>query len=299
MNVTALVRYDAACRAVADAKSIDEVKDIRDRAVAMAAYARQAKNRDLEADAIEIRMRATRQLDLMRQAQKEAVGLNRGAAVPTRVDHKPTLASQGIDKNLAHQARQLGAMSEDAFEKAVANARAAVAKDAAIIRGTQGTGENEWYTPAEFIAKARAVLGIIDLDPASSEHAQKSVQALTYFSIEDDGLSRDWHGSIWLNPPYAQPYIEQFADKMIGEVNACRVTSAIMLTHNYTDTAWFQKLAHASSAICFTRGRVRFEAPDGKLASPTQGQAFFYFGTDAEAFADIFESVGFIAGTLR
>jgi len=37
--------------------------------------------------------------------QKETVGLNRGAAVPTRVDDKPTLAPQGIDKNLAHQAR--------------------------------------------------------------------------------------------------------------------------------------------------------------------------------------------------
>jgi hypothetical protein len=52
-------------------------------------------------------MRATRRLDQLRQAQRETVGLNRGAAVPTRVDDKPTLASQGIDKNLAHQARSL------------------------------------------------------------------------------------------------------------------------------------------------------------------------------------------------
>jgi hypothetical protein len=56
------------------------VKDIRDQAVAMAAYARQAKNRDLEADAVEIRLRATRRLDQLRRAQKETVGLNQGAA---------------------------------------------------------------------------------------------------------------------------------------------------------------------------------------------------------------------------
>src|SRR5262245_33425852 len=93
----------------------------------MAAYARQAKNRDLEADAVEIRMRATRRLDQLRQAQKDTIGLSagtRGSRVKgARVDDKPTLASQGIDKNLAHQARVLGAMDEAAFERKVTEAR--------------------------------------------------------------------------------------------------------------------------------------------------------------------------------
>src|SRR3990167_7309047 len=104
---TELARYDAACRAVSECRRIDEAKDIHDRAIAMAAYARQAKNKDLEADAVEIRMRATRRLDQLRQMQKETVGLNTGAmgvgTSEVRVNGKPTLASQGIDKNLAHQ----------------------------------------------------------------------------------------------------------------------------------------------------------------------------------------------------
>ena len=55
-----LARYDAACQALAVAKSTDEVKDIRNKAEAMCSYARQAKNRTLEVNAAEIRMRAER-----------------------------------------------------------------------------------------------------------------------------------------------------------------------------------------------------------------------------------------------
>jgi phage N-6-adenine-methyltransferase len=161
------------------------------------------------------------------------------------------------------------------------------------IRGTQGTGENEWFTPAEYIELARTVLGDIDLDPASSDEAQRIVQAAQYFTREDDGLEHEWHGRVWLNPPYAQPYIANFASKMVAELRAGRVDAAIMLTHNYTDTAWFHELVSEAAAICFTRGRVKFYSGD-EIAAPTQGQAFFYFGGDAQLFAERFKSIGFV-----
>jgi len=160
------------------------------------------------------------------------------------------------------------------------------------VRGTTGTGENEWFTPAEFIERAREVLGTIDLDPATHPRAQEIVRAARYFTKQDDGLALEWHGRVWLNPPYAQPLIAQFTGKMVDERLAGRVTAAIMLTHNYTDTAWFQNAASIADAICFTRGRVKFYEPDGAIAAPTQGQAFFYFGNEAGLFVNVFHDVG-------
>ena len=126
-----LIRYDAACRAIAAAKSVDEVKDIRDVAVAMKAYARQAKNKSMEADAAEIRLRATRRIDQMRVAQKESVGLAKGGEQyrTTGVSDTPvvpTLAEAGIDKNLAKEARELGAFDDDEFEDVIAETRGAI-----------------------------------------------------------------------------------------------------------------------------------------------------------------------------
>ena len=169
----------------------------------------------------------------------------------------------------------------------------------APARGTAFTGNYEWYTPAEYVEHARRVLGFIDLDPASSALAQATVLATNYFSKEDDGLAQEWHGCVWLNPPYAQPAIEHFVDKLIEETAAGRTSHAILLTHNSTDTAWFQKAARASAAICFTRGRIAFVDTEGERAAPTQGQAFFYFGEHTQSFKAEFSQVGFVVGALR
>jgi phage N-6-adenine-methyltransferase len=172
--------------------------------------------------------------------------------------------------------------------------KALMEKGSSDQKGASGTGENEYFTPIEHIKRARAVLGEIDLDPATHPEAQEQIRAKTFFTKRDNGLDKQWHGRVWLNPPYAQPLISQFVQKLVDEYQAGRVTAAILLTHNYTDTAWFQEAAGCASALCFTRGRVRFYEPNGTIAAPTQGQAFFYFGSDIDSFAKCFRSVGFI-----
>lgn len=158
----------------------------------------------------------------------------------------------------------------------------------------EGTGENEWFTPQKYIEAARSVMGGIDLDPATHPAAQQTVQAIEFFTRQDDGLSKEWGGRVWLNPPYAQPLIGQFVEKLVVEFAAGRVTEAIMLTHNYTDTSWFHLAETSASLICFTKGRIRFVDIDDEECSPTQGQAFFYYGANSEEFRSIFSVFGMV-----
>jgi phage N-6-adenine-methyltransferase len=187
----------------------------------------------------------------------------------------------------------------EAVQTALAEGRAPTNAD--VERAVKGghfrarfTGENEWYTPAPYIEAARSCLGAIDLDPASAPVAQKTIRAAHFFTRHDDGLRQAWHGRVWLNPPYAQPDIARFIDKLLAEIGAGRATEAILLTHNYTDTGWFHAAAGQCTAICFTRGRIRFVGASGEIAAPTQGQTFFYFGPGLDRFRATFGSFGFI-----
>ena len=131
----ALSHYDAACSALAAAVAVDEVQDIRAKAEAVRAYAKQAKNRQMEVDAAEIRIRAERRLGELMAAQKTTVGFSEGGR-PTKTGFDrnpvseadgagapPTVAEAGIDKSLAHRARTYAAVPEAQFEELLSKKR--------------------------------------------------------------------------------------------------------------------------------------------------------------------------------
>lgn len=88
----------------------------------------------------------------------------------------------------------------------------------------QTSGNTEWYTPSYIIDAARGVMGGIDLDPASSESANRFVGARVFFAkpghYQDapfpgfvsplpvryydgrGGLAEKWYGRVWLNHPF-------------------------------------------------------------------------------------------------
>ena len=155
----------------------------------------------------------------------------------------------------------------------------------------------EWYTPLDILEAARTVLGGIDLDPASSETAQEAVKATRYFSLADDGLTQEWKGSVWLNPPYNMPHIENFVGKLMVEYEAGRTTQAIILINNSSDTAYFQRLLSRFPA-CFTKGRLKFYNPQREQMQTRQGQTFFYLGDSPQVFSAVFSAFGTVVRAL-
>ena len=155
------------------------------------------------------------------------------------------------------------------------------------------SGNNEWYTPEDYIEAARAVMGSIDFDPASSEIANKIVKAAEYYTAETNGLDKQWRGNVWMNPPYASDLIGLFIDKLLQELP--NIEQAIILVNNATETEWFYKLISKAGAVCFPRSRVKFYMPDGKTGAPLQGQAVLYYGNNRERFVDVFREKGWCA----
>lgn len=155
------------------------------------------------------------------------------------------------------------------------------------------SGNNEWYTPSEYIEAARSVMGEINLDPASSEIANKTVKADHIYTVEDNGLEKPWFGNVWLNPPYATDLIGKFAEKVVNELG--NINQAIVLVNNATETEWFYGMVTNATAVCFPKSRVKFYTPDGKTGAPLQGQAIIYFGEYVNRFINVFDEKGWCA----
>lgn len=149
---------------------------------------------------------------------------------------------------------------------------------------------NEWYTPPSIIKQARTFLGRIDLDPASCATAQEVVKATRYFSKDYDGLAQEWHGRVWLNPPYSHPEMLNFVTKLIGEYECGRVKEALLLSNSSTDSRWFRLLAPYPAVAL--KDRLRFwhpQKPDGRARI---GQMLTYLGPRHAEFKATFGADG-------
>lgn len=230
---------------------------------------------------------------------------------PKKAGHDGPLPLQGVlgtktaaeARHISKRAQKVAALSQETIngyftrqreqdeEISKAGLLRAAGSDGTICT-KHGNDVIEWYTPEKYIEAARAVMGSIDVDPASSKRAQKIVKATTYYTAQDDGLAHQWSGNVFLNPPYKMPLIRQFCFRLCESVASSDVKQAVLLVNDNTDTKWWHRAAGAASAICFHVGRISFYNAAGEWSSPTNGQTIFYCGRRHTSFCNAFGEFG-------
>ena len=237
---------------------------------------------------------------LVQAAKQVGAGINATATMAAVLRDAPEVfaAVESGAITTVTDAKTVAALPEEQRTEVLQRVEAGETVKAALPHVAHNSGQNEWYTPAPWIEAARATMGGIDCDPASSAIANERVRATAIWTAEDDGRERVWGERVWMNPPYAQPLVADFCEALAVRFERGEVTQACVLVNNGTETAWFHRLLSVASAVCFPRTRVRFLAPSGEPSgSPLQGQACVYLGSNREAFTTHFSAFGVVLVT--
>lgn len=119
---------------------------------------------------------------------------------------------------------------------------------------------DEWLTPPAIIEK----LGTFDLDPCSPIKRPWPT-ASDHFTVEDDGLSRQWFGRVWMNPPYGAE-AARWMERMAAHGQGIALIFARTETSMFFDWVWPK-----ASALLFIKGRLHFHYVDGRRADANSG----------------------------
>jgi len=163
--MNALYRYDHARRLLAEARTIDEVKDVIDRAERMRLYARQANDRQLMADAADIQLRATERLGEMIKAGKAAGEIVEGRPKKTVTDgdrFRVTLDDIGVTKRLSGEAQKYASLSGHAFEAMVQATRDKILSRGAVVINPTTTEDKKERRAAREAELADKILALPD-----------------------------------------------------------------------------------------------------------------------------------------
>ncbi|MBW4512909.1 MAG: hypothetical protein KME64_41435 [Scytonematopsis contorta HA4267-MV1] len=145
-----------------------------------------------------------------------------------------------------------------------------------------------WYTPGDIAELMVRALVKIDLDPCADDG--KHIPATLHYTASDDGLSKEWHGRVFMNPPYSCP--GKWMKKLQVEFEAGRVTEAIALVPAATETNWLSPFLK-TNYVYFWKGRIKFlDANYQTRLSARQAHVLVYWGSNPQRFKEVFFEYG-------
>lgn len=149
----------------------------------------------------------------------------------------------------------------------------------------------EWYTPAHVTNWVHAIMGNIELDPASCEAANLRVRAERFYSLEDNGYKQKWFAdTLFLNPPYDD--VQRWVDKLEFNYAEGRTKQAILLINSAPGYHWYERLWRAHT-VCCLRERIHFINGDGlTYDAAKKATTLVYFGLDDSKFASVLAPYG-------
>jgi len=143
------------------------------------------------------------------------------------------------------------------------------------LKTLTSSNSDEHNTPSYLIEAARTVMGGIDLDPMSNLIANNTINASDIYTKEDNGLTKDWYGRVWLNPPFSLSKLA--IPKLIKSYESGKVTQAVLLVKSDVSTQKYKLLY--PYPFCELDKRVKFENTSNKDSSPFP-VVMFYLGHD-------------------
>jgi hypothetical protein len=125
-------------------------------------------------------------------------------------------------------------------------------------------GKDEWLTPPWLLAR----LGEFDLDPCSPHESRRPwPTAKKHYCREENGLHHDWHGRVWMNPPYGK-FAAQWMARLADHGDGMALLYARTDTESFFDFVWDK-----ADAILFMKGRVLFHHVSGTRSRTCGGAA--------------------------
>ena len=125
---------------------------------------------------------------------------------------------------------------------------------------------DSWATPQAVLDRLYPVVGgPFDLDPCAPRSGRSRVRAHQHLTADDDGLTHEWHGTVYMNPPYGRD-IPRWTAKAKSETVLGRASSVVGLVPARTDTRWWHGDIAGVADAWLIRGRLAFG--DGLQPAP-------------------------------